>query len=218
MGAKRFVIDLFSKTSQGDVLFGLLDLRKRYLTRQGWIRSYASRTPVNVEGNPIPWFSYSSIAFLTDRLNADLKVFEYGSGNSTLWLSKRVEKVVSVEHETGWFEMIKEKLGRQKNVEYLFRDLENGDYVAEISKYENEFDVVIIDGRQRAACALGAVHALTEAGVIIWDNAEREQYQEGQQQLMAQGFRRLDFHGLGPINSYASSTTVFYRDGNCLGI
>ena len=36
--------------------------------------------------------------------------------------------------------------------------------------------------------------------------------------LREQGFKRLDFEGDGPINAFRSTTAIFYRPDNCLGI
>ncbi len=54
--------------------------------------------------------------------------------------------------------------------------------------------------------------------MVIWDNSDRSDYEEGYEFLLGQGFRRLDFYGLGPINVMASCTSVFYREQNCLGL
>lgn len=218
MSVKRTIIDALEKTPAGHDWLGLLDLRKRYLTPLGWTRSSASRTPVDEQGAPIPWFSYASIFFLKDRLTKDMSVFEYGSGNSTLWFSQRVGEVVSLEHDVAWYERMKRSLEKLEGVTYIYRDLDSGDYAAEVTKHKAAFDIIIVDGRQRVLCAKNSVAALTERGVIIWDNAEREVYQEGYEHLLSLGFRRLDFNSLGPINRYASTTAIFYKPGNCLGI
>lgn len=105
------------------------------------------------------------------------------------------------------------------NVTYIHRALEeDGDYCREIANHAPGFDVVVIDGRDRVNCARQAVGRLADAGVIVWDNAERERYREGYALLEAQGFRRIDFVGLGPINPKAWMTSIFYRAANCLGI
>lgn len=218
MTPKKLLIQTLQRFPAGDVLTLLLDLRKRYLTDQGWIKSIETKTPVDASGGPIPWFSYASIYFLAQRLNDELTVFEYGSGNSTRWFSERVGKIVSVEHEEGWYQYIKASLSSKGNVDYRFRSLTDGSYVKAILEEETKFDVVIVDGRQRVACAKTAVNALTKKGVIIWDNAEREDYREGYDFLTDLGFKRLDFNGLAPINRFASTTAIFYRSDNCLGI
>ena len=82
-----------------------------------------------------------------------------------------------------------------------------------------EYSAFVVDGRDRVACATNSVDALTPSGVMIWDNTERKRrYRAGQEALLQQGFRRIDFEGLVPILPSGSVTTVFYRPGNCLGI
>ena len=92
------------------------------------------------------------------------------------------------------------------------------DREARMSEFVAEFDCVVIDGRDRVNCARHALGALTAGGVIVWDNSDRDCYQEGFDFLRDHGFRRIDFWGLGPINAYPWCTSIFYRDGNCLGL
>jgi len=75
-----------------------------------------------------------------------------------------------------------------------------------------------VDGRQRVNCARFAVDFLTNDGVLILDNSERENYQEIKTLLKDKGFRWIDFYGMAPIVSHETCTTIFYRDTNCLGI
>lgn len=82
---------------------------KGYLAERGWIHSSALRRPVDREGNPMPWTTLSFIDFIEPRLNHNLAVFEYGSGNSTLFYSARVARVVSVESDRGWFTYVDSK-------------------------------------------------------------------------------------------------------------
>lgn len=35
-----------------------------------------------------------------------MKIFEYGSGNSTLWWSEKVDSIISVEHDKQCFEKV----------------------------------------------------------------------------------------------------------------
>ncbi|RYG06889.1 MAG: hypothetical protein EON96_22460 [Caulobacteraceae bacterium] len=77
---------------------------------------------------------------------------------------------------------------------------------------------MVIDGRDRVNCCRHSLASLSARGVVIWDNAERKRYRPGFALLEAHGFRRLNFHGLGPINGAPWLTSIFYRDGNCLGV
>ena len=146
-----------------------------------------------------------------------MRVFEYGSGNSTLWWSERVASLVACEHEEDWFKNISKKI--PATVDYRHCVLEyGGEYCKQISSFTAEFDCIIIDGRDRVNCAINAIAALKENGIIIWDNSDRESYEEGYSFLLSNEFKRIDFWGIGPINPYSWCTSIFYREKNCLGI
>lgn len=197
-------------------LHSLYYLRKEgQLKEDGWFKSYRDHLAVDSNGAPIPWWTYSAIKFIGPRLSKSMKVFEYGCGNSTLWLSGLVDCVVAVEHNPAWSELIQNKA--PENVSVILRSVNNG-YAAEILKHSVKFDVVIIDGRNRVECAKSAIQMLGERGAIIWDNAERLEDTEGYKTLIDKGLRRLDFSSMGPINTYAWTTSVFYKRDNCLEI
>ena len=80
------------------------------------------------------------------------------------------------------------------------------------------FDVVLIDGRDRINCMRRAVPRVGTAGVIIFDDSQRDQYSPALDNGTDAGFRRLDFPGLSPTGVRESTTTLFYRADNCLGI
>ena len=108
---------------------------------------------------------------------------------------------------------------KNPKIDYKFRDLESKKYVDEIKNYIDEFDIIVLDGRERVQCCLNSLPALKKGGIILWDNSDRPEYEEGYKYLEANNFKRIDFHGLGPINSRAWCTSIFYRVGdNCLGI
>ncbi len=96
---------------------------KGYLAEIGWFKTYQSRSPVDENGNPIPWVTYSFIDFIKDRINSQHTVFEFGSGNSTFFYAKLAGKVVSVEHDQEWFDKI--STSKPVNSEMIFCKLEN---------------------------------------------------------------------------------------------
>lgn len=202
----------------------LIDWKAVFLVRntgmlyeEGWWESCRRRSPVDMKGNPIPWLTYPCLRFLEDRIDANFLVFEYGCGNSTLWWAGKVSKVISCEHDQTWFHKLSCCVPR--NVEIVHRDLiYGGEYSREASKYDNYFDVIVIDGRDRVNCAKNSLGALTKKGVLIWDNTERDEYREGFEYLQTEGFKRIDFWGMGPLNTAQWCTSIFYRRDNCLGI
>ncbi len=200
---------------------GLALLGARSALRElGWFRSFAERMPVDADGAPLPWFTYPAIALLGPRVPPTARIFEYGAGQSTLWWAERAAAVRSVEHDADWVELLRPRLPGHARLQHAA--LEGEAYVgaaAAVAKAEGEgFDVVVIDGRERNRCVPAALASLREGGVVVWDNAERPRYAEGQAELRAAGFRSVELHGMGPCNPYGWCTTVFYRDGNVLGL
>jgi predicted O-methyltransferase YrrM len=107
------------------------------------------------------------VAFLKERLHPGLALFEYGCGYSTVWFAKRVKVVVAVETDTVWLAAIAPLL-RRSNVTLLQHDAGDLDHYAALVREQRElFDVVIIDGLARVACAQHSVKALTEEGVLV---------------------------------------------------
>jgi predicted O-methyltransferase YrrM len=214
----KLIIKYLSKTRTGTYILAIKSLIKEYLKDSGWNLSVRKKLPVDSRNNEIPWLTYSAIHFLTGRIREHFSIFEYGSGHSTIWFSKKASGVVSIEHDLKWFNSMKGKFSDYPNITYKYHSIETDGYVNEILQYTDEFDIIIIDGRERVKCALNSLKALKKDGVIIWDNSDRETYNEGYEFLINNGFKRLDFWGLGPIMTFEWCTSVFYREDNCLDI
>ena len=190
-----------------------------FLEDSGWFESMARGEPLDRQGRPLPWLTYPALAFLGERVRPEMTVFEYGSGNSTLWWGERVARLVSCEHDKEWYSRFRSRISAD-HIRYLWRRHKGGcpDYAAEILHYHKEFHLLVIDGRQRVACARNGLAALRDDGVVIWDNSDREAYRPGYDLLAAAGFRRLDFWGPGPLATRCWCTSIFYRSGNCLAL
>lgn len=200
----------------------VIDFKKLYLIRNkgilyeyGWWESLKEKTSINADGNPLPWITYPCIEFLSGKIEKSFEVFEYGSGHSTLWWAERVSHVVSIEYDKQWFDKTNRTI--PENVTLLFRELDNReDYSGAIAEYTDRFDILMMDGVNRVRCVKNSLGALKDHGVIVWDDSQRERYEEGYDFLESNGFRRVDFWGIGPIRVYKSCTSIFYRDDNCL--
>lgn len=190
---------------------------KGYLNDIGWFRGFDSKSPVDGDGNPIPWVTYSFIDFIKERLKKQHSVFEFGSGNSTFFYAKYAGLVVSVEHDKEWYDKIVST--KPENSEMIFCELvRGGDYCHMPLKLEEKFDIIIVDGRDRVNCCKQAINAVTENGVIVLDDSERDFYHEGVVFLKSKGFKELSFSGISPGLFYRKSTSVFYKPANCLDI
>ncbi len=187
------------------------------LKDDGWFRSTKTGLSIDAGGNPLPWLTYPAIDFLKRRITTAMSVFEFGCGNGTLWWASRTKEVVVVEHDRVWYDAMRPRL--PNNVTAVQIDLApGGAYSRKIREYENRFDIVIIDGRDRINCVYNTLPALKPAGVIIWDNSDRPDYREGYDFLRAKGFKKIEFIGMCPVVNLKSETAVFYRENNVLGI
>lgn len=77
-------------------------IARNYLVPNGW----RNAVPQDANGNAIPWFTYPAIEFLKDILSSEMRVFEYGSGFSTVFFNSRAKEVISVEHNPDWAQRI----------------------------------------------------------------------------------------------------------------
>ncbi|WP_456403778.1 hypothetical protein [Hydrogenimonas sp.] len=210
--------NLFNVVKQPKLFKKLLSMGySGYLKEIGWIDSFLHQRPMDAYGKPLPWVTYSFIDFISERLNKEMDLFEFGSGNSTLWYARRVNRVVSLEHDYRWFVEYKERV--PDNVSLFYRELEEGGaYAKFLETMDHLFDIVVVDGRERVECIRHTVGSLKEGGVIVLDDSERESYREGIDYLTRQGFKRVDFWGISPGLFYKKCTTIFYRKENCLEI
>jgi len=57
------------------------------------LTSIKKRSCIDKNKNPIPWYTYPAIEYLNNLDFTDKNVFEYGSGNSSLWCKENVKKL-----------------------------------------------------------------------------------------------------------------------------
>ena len=172
----------------------------------GHAASWRAQVPIDGDGKPTPWYTYSAIAYLSQLDFSENTVFEYGSGNSTLWWGARSKHVVSVESAQAWARKVSQQADSLpvEVLEATGRD----EYV---SALDDVFDVIVVDGDWRGACAERALTALAPGGLIVVDNADW--YPGICAMLRAADLIQVDFSGFGPINPYTSTTSLFlHRD------
>lgn len=202
----------------GRLVWSLLNLfrKQAFLKESGWLKSIIKNDAVDKQGSPVPWIAYGCTYFLEPRLSKDFKVFEFGSGNSTLWWAKHVKQVTSVEYDKKWMKLINNKA--PENVKIVYSTLEGRDYEESIVKQKVKYEIIMIDGRKRVESTKTAIKSLSKDGVIVFDNAERERYKLALELLRSEGFKSLEFNGPLPISHKSDLTIIFYREDNCLGI
>jgi hypothetical protein len=174
----------------------------------------------------VPWWTYGAIDEIERWLSArsrPVRVFEYGSGASTVWLARRADEVYSVEHEAGFAANMAPILDTLANVDLIViepepcehaqvpsakeghRGFDFASYVDAIHCVDGPFDLVVVDGRAREACLAAATPRLSHEGVIVFDNSARRRYRPA---IAASGLVERRFRGLVPTLPYPDQTSV----------
>ncbi len=178
----------------------------------GWRRSFQEGRPLDEDGHAIPWYTYPAIEFLRSLDMRHCRVFEYGCGNSSIFLAKRVKEIVAAENDPNWAAEVG-KFGIPNLT--LITATEKDAYVQAPRAAGGRFDIIIVDGRHRRDCAEVAADLVKDDGFIIFDNADW--YPSACESLRSRGWFQVDFSGLGPINPYAWTTSVFLRSPLSIG-
>jgi len=179
----------------------------------------------------LPWWTFDSAdqvaAYLGEHPGA--RVFEWGSGASTLWLAARAGSVHSVEHHAGWAAQLSPRLPDNVTLRVVepvvsahpsvasakpgHAGLDFADYVAAIDDVDGTFDVVVIDGRAREACLARAVERLSPVGIIVFDNVDRRRYVEAID-TVADRLTVTMTRGLTPALPYPTRTALLRPTGS----
>lgn len=133
------------------------------------------------------------IVDLVSYLERGTKMLEIGGGHSTIFLSRLVKKLVTIEHNLEWSKTIENNM-KNSNADWIlhvvepnwaqthpFQPAEPGqfeNYVNFISTLDdNQFDVILVDGRDRVRCSLQSINKLKREGILlIHDFWNREKY------------------------------------------
>ena len=180
-------------------------------------RSMNEKVCVDKNGNPIPWYTYPAIEYLSQFDYRSKKVFEYGTGYSSMYWSKRAQKVISIEDNPEWFAKFSSEFKADNWQMRYFPDTE--EYENAVFADGEKYDVIVIDGRRRAECAACAVKALSAGGMVILDDSDRVntslEYAGAIKNLRQANLLQVDFYGFCPLNNYTKTTSIFFaRDFN----
>jgi len=182
---------------------------------------------------PLPWMNYAVIDYIKKSAKEGARVFEYGSGQSTLfWLSISAE-IVSVEHDKEFYSKLSaQSLG---SVNYLLIEPEfkaggNHDpsspdlfqssdfkgysfekYVKAIDSFDDEFfDFLVIDGRARPSCIKRCITKIKSGGKLILDNSDRDYYLSKTTKIL-EGWQKKIFRGTVRGLLHLEQTTVWIK-------
>ncbi len=185
-----------------------LDAARLLLFDYAHLASVQNKTCLDSSGSPIPWYTYPAVEYLKQLDFRDRTVFEFGSGNSTLFWAGVARRVVSVEDDAAWHGRMLPRL--PGNCE-LILETDLDEYPRAIARTGEPFDVIVVDGaargKTRLKCSRTALGQLREGGMIILDNSDW--LPESTRLLREGGLIQVDMTGFAPISS-ATSTTSFF--------
>ncbi|MEN6467384.1 MAG: hypothetical protein ABFD45_00310 [Smithella sp.] len=222
MGFIRFTLSLLRNSNQRKHFFRWLSSsRKDYLLSKKQ-----------------PWLTFDAIDFLNSLSLVDKKIFEYGSGGSTLFWINHGAECVSIEHNQDWYRLIRSQLAGINGIDYrlalpepanskealnvadpnlylsediLYRGYNFKNYVSQIDTYPNNFfDIVLIDGRARPACIKHSHKKIKIGGFLILDNSDREYYLRMTSTFLY-NYEQHIFRGATPEVTWFTETSIFTR-------
>lgn len=189
----------------------------RFAHTTGYWRSAMAGKAVDTNGHPLPWYCIPAIEFL-DIMDFSLAdVLEFGSGQSTLWWARKARSVVAVEDSEAWHGYVRAEVAQLGNVRVEF-EADLGAHARYPLTLGRRFDVVVIDGGDRANCARTSLQVLAPGGLLIVDNSEGSWGAPGTYPILemfdAAGMMRVDFNGYAPGVLTTSVTSLFFEP-NC---
>ena len=210
---------LFAKQLIKCILRGNFLILKQIIYYKRWRKCLSSgRSPLL---DQIPWLTFPAIDFLNRHMHQNVEIFEYGGGGSTLFFLNRAKRVITVEHDPVWFDLIRDNIRPNKSNRWQGNLIEPecpvitagldksmpSDCYSGVSKFQNAtfksyshfidnfsdacFDMILIDGRARTSCLYKAIDKVKSGGYLILDNSERSYYLKHNAKLLKNTYRLL---------------------------
>lgn len=184
----------------------------------------------------LPWWTYRATdlvdGFLAGR-GHEARVFEYGSGASTVWLARRCSSLDSVEHDATWAVRVRELLRTTSDLRCRptlhtppvttspsprvpsgapsTEGLDFHDYVHVVDEVGGLFDLVLVDGRARGPALLASLDVVAPDGMVLLDDAQRPRYGDAVEQAERRGWHSLRTRGATPCQPLPRETVLLSR-------
>ena len=175
-------------------------LTNKLRTEYGFLESSKRNIPVNDKNEVMPMYTYPCYEWLNSIDWTNSKVFEYGTGYSTIWWQNKNVDYHAVEDNKQWYDMIEDKT----NINYkpgLHK------YIQSIYDYNYKFDVIVIDGVFRFDCIKPALDKIKNDGIIIVDNTDW--HRNSKEELDKSDLIPIHFHGFKPLHVDSETTSCY---------
>jgi predicted O-methyltransferase YrrM len=201
----------------------VLKLAKALTSRPQYTLPYfvsnLSKTRHSPLAQNLPWWSFAAIE-AADRLFPGRRMFEYGSGGSTLRYARKGCQITAIEDDQAWLEavqaaMVAAGVADRVSLRYIPFNFDQPDNFASSSYCKafsgSQWDVVMIDGQdktfqERITCFRQAEPWMKPGTIILLDDFWR--YEELLSSHSAQSVQV--FESLGPCRIGVTSTAMFF--------
>jgi hypothetical protein len=216
----------------------MLGLHKQFLHDSGWLESKNVNASMR-RGEFIPWITYSALHALERLDFRSLRVLEFGAGASSFFFLERCRKLTSYEFDETYHCAIKgifhsphvlrglQDFARvptecEGERDIVFAQSIQMDLLSDPTLESVDFDVlrglalqdiqradlVLVDGGPRNYASQLIAESDTRPIVIV-DNADSVSCAMATRLLTNAGYVEIPFRGLGPLNPYQWTTSLF---------
>lgn len=172
-----------------------------------WLRSMVQRRrPLSYA---LPWLTFDAIRVLRRYARPGMRIFEFGSGHSTLFWANQGLEVHAVEDDRMWYDLVAQRINGRPGAYLYFEENKEG-YVSRLARVGGVFDIVVIDGNFRKTCLATALDYVKPGGLLVVDNTDWHWYNEIDQ-LVPIAWNKSKYRGWAPFIGHRSETSIWMR-------
>ncbi|MCX6585592.1 MAG: hypothetical protein NTX13_03290 [Acidobacteria bacterium] len=182
-------------------------------------KSIAAATPIELR---LPWFSWTAIQHLRQKIGPQQQILEWGGGGSSLFFVDLRANLLTIETDPDWHQKLaetKSQLPEESRGRWNLMKLSEPTEAQSRQNYlapatNTAWDYVIVDGPENKIFSrMDCVQKLSELPIkphaIILDDAWREEYSEAPHILA--NYDRHIFRSVGPARLGVTQTDIYYR-------
>lgn len=181
----------------------------------------------------LTWVNHMTRERLRFLMSPGMKVFEYGSGQSTHFFKDSGASVWSIEDDLEWSEILKEEFQGFDIVKIRYVAPEIGldefdeeyscsfglhsinrswkQYALTVLEYPDRFfDLIFLGGRARMSCLRHALEKLKSGGMLLLDNSDRQEYHLTLDKLLY-NWKYESFQGVQFGSTRVSEARIYFK-------
>ena len=173
--------------------------------------------------NGEPWIVPEALSLLKTFVKPDWRVFEWGSGGSTVFWSRNCKGVIAIEHLDNWIERTKQMLidfncPNNWTLHYAPADMtvtqeHYRNYANAILQYDTQYDLIYIDGEatSRKWCLEHALTRVKKGGYLLLDNSNWLADYDFGTDWQRWDFVERNLHWIGQAETFDWYTSILKR-------